>query len=436
MRAELPVEQGMFPAFWLMPKASVWPPEIDIMENVGENWVSGGAIAPNDHDAFRTFFPEGLKGDHSYGLLWTKQSITWYVDGKAVGSIPTPASMHQPMYLLVNLAVGGDWAGRPAADFDSAVMKVDYVRAYSLDQGTSPPPPPQAPSPPPPPAAPSPPPPPPPVPDPDPDPDGAVVSAVTMTLDATTVRLVLSGTDAIDGAGNKLDNILSGNEGSNRLVGGNGDDRLYGKGGNDELLGGNDDDLLNGGAGADTMTGGGGNDLFVVDSAADRVVELTGGGQDRVMSSVSTTLAAEVENLSLAGTAAINGTGNGEDNIIAGNSAANVLSGLAGNDKLIGGGGNDVIIGGQGNDLLSGGDGVDRFVFTAGFGDDRISDFGAGGADVVDLSALIQAGIRPTLHDSPVGAVIAVSGGYSITLIGVDPHELNATGSGYVFDGN
>ncbi|RYE56080.1 MAG: glycosyl hydrolase family protein, partial [Rhizobiaceae bacterium] len=59
IKAELPVEQGMFPAFWLMPKAAVWPPEIDIMENVGENWVSGGAIAPNDHDAFRTFFPEG-----------------------------------------------------------------------------------------------------------------------------------------------------------------------------------------------------------------------------------------------------------------------------------------------------------------------------------------------------------------------------------------
>jgi len=137
IRADLPRVKGMFPAFWLMPTAQAWPPEIDIMENVGQNYISGGAIAPDHKDAFRTYFPDGLTGMHSYGLLWTAKTITWYVDGKAAGAIPTPASMHQPMYMIFNLAVGGDWAGPPAPDFTSAAMKVDYVRAYSLEQVAS-----------------------------------------------------------------------------------------------------------------------------------------------------------------------------------------------------------------------------------------------------------------------------------------------------------
>jgi Ca2+-binding RTX toxin-like protein len=258
---------------------------------------------------------------------------------------------------------------------------------------------------------------------------------VTATLDANDTHLVLTGTKAIDGAGNAHDNILSGNIGANRLVGGNGDDRLYGKAGNDALLGGNGNDTLKGGIGADTMVGGGGDDLFTVDSAGDRVTELAGGGRDRLIASVSTTLAANVEELALTGRAAIDGTGNNEANSVRGNEGDNRLSGLGGDDRLSGAGGNDVLIGGQGDDLLTGGAGADRFVFAPGFGDDRIADFGAGDArDQIDLSALFHAGIHPTLHDSPVGAVIAAPGGYSITLFGVDPGHLTAIGTGYVYD--
>lgn len=427
IKAELPVEQGMFPAFWLMPKAAVWPPEIDVMENVGQNWVSGGAIAPNHSDAFRTFFPDGLRGDHTYGLLWNKQSITWYVDGKAVGSVPTPPSMHQPMYLLVNLAVGGDWAGAPPANFDSATMNIDYVRAYSLNNAPA-----STPS-----APTSPPPAPKPQPQPAPQPlEETVLSAVTTSLGSTQTHLVLTGNRAIDGIGNALDNILSGNVAANKLTGGNGDDHLYGKIGNDALLGGNGDDILKGGIGADAMTGGGGDDRYQVDSSADHIVELPGGGDDRVIASVSTTLAANVEDLSLIGKAAINGTGNQGANAVIGNDGANVLTGHGGNDKLVGDRGDDVLIGGQGDDLLVGGQGNDRFVFAPGFGDDRIADFGAGNAkDLIDLSALIKAGIRPILSDSGAGMVISAPGGHSITLLGVDPHELTATSTGYVYDG-
>ncbi len=103
------------------------------------------------------------------------------------------------------------------------------------------------------------------------------------------------------------------------------------------LTGGSGDDLLNGGGGADTMIGGGGNDTYIVDNAHDVVVENPGEGTDSVQSSVTHTLAANVENLTLTGTSALNGTGNDLDNVIVGNSGNNTLAGLGGADHLDGG---------------------------------------------------------------------------------------------------
>ncbi|MBW4496586.1 MAG: calcium-binding protein, partial [Oscillatoria princeps RMCB-10] len=91
----------------------------------------------------------------------------------------------------------------------------------------------------------------------------------------------------------------------------------------------------------DTLTGGLGNDTIVVDIATDVVTEAAAGGTDLVQSSVSYTLGAEVENLSLTGTAAISGTGNTLNNTISGNAGSNTLSGGAGNDTLTGGLGSD-----------------------------------------------------------------------------------------------
>jgi Ca2+-binding RTX toxin-like protein len=120
--------------------------------------------------------------------------------------------------------------------------------------------------------------------------------------------------------------------------------------GNDDLSGGDGNDTLDGGTGADNLIGGNGNDTYIVDNANDMIVEYFNQGIDTVQSALTYTLKTNVENLTLTGTTAINGTGNTLNNTITGNSANNILTGLAGNDILNGGLGADTLIGGVGND--------------------------------------------------------------------------------------
>lgn len=126
---------------------------------------------------------------------------------------------------------------------------------------------------------------------------------------------------------------------------------LDGGAGNDQLYGASDNDWLDGGAGIDTMAGGAGHDTYTVDNAGDVVMEAAGGGDDHVRSWRTYVLGADLENLTLLGASAINGTGNIFANRITGNNAANRLEGLAGNDTLDGAGGADTMVGGTGADL-------------------------------------------------------------------------------------
>ena len=143
---------------------------------------------------------------------------------------------------------------------------------------------------------------------------------------------------------------LNGTSGADVLNGGAGNDTLNGLAGNDVLNGGAGNDILSGGTGNDILRGGVGDDTYIVDSATDVITENLNEGLDNVQSSVTYTLAANVENLILTGTTAINGTGNALDNVLTGNSAANTLTGGAGNDRLDGKGGADKMLGGTGND--------------------------------------------------------------------------------------
>ncbi|WP_035367851.1 calcium-binding protein, partial [Dolichospermum circinale] len=129
-----------------------------------------------------------------------------------------------------------------------------------------------------------------------------------------------------------------------------GNDWIKGGTGNDDLTGGDGNDTLNGGAGIDFLIGGKGNDTFVVDDIGDIIAEGLNGGIDTVESSITWTLKTNLENLTLQGTTAINGTGNNLNNTLIGNTGNNVLTGGLGNDTLTGGLGNDTLIGGAGND--------------------------------------------------------------------------------------
>lgn len=174
----------------------------------------------------------------------------------------------------------------------------------------------------------------------------SVLASVSFTLTANVELLQLLGAGLV-GKGNALANTMFGD--------GSLGSKLYGLVGDDYMVGGSGIDTLDGGAGVDTMFGGAGNDIYHVDNSSDVVREdstfgVDDGGLDTVNASMSFTLGAFVENLTLTGTAAIDGTGNGLANNIRGNNAANHLTGGAGADVLTGNGGADIMDGGEDGD--------------------------------------------------------------------------------------
>jgi beta-glucanase (GH16 family)/uncharacterized protein with FMN-binding domain len=142
MRAELPQGAGMWPGFWLLNTDHTWPPELDILEAFGApNGGQGGSnlahinaisTVPGQSTGAWIAIPGDIYDSyHTYGVDWEADYITYYIDGAAVGQIKTPDDMHKPMYVVANLAVGGNWVGSPAGE--TSQMKIDYIRAYSGD---------------------------------------------------------------------------------------------------------------------------------------------------------------------------------------------------------------------------------------------------------------------------------------------------------------
>ena len=137
IRCRAPNGKGMWPAFWLLPEPLSWPPEIDVLEILGHepdklymtHHFNNDLKVHGSHGGSWKG-PDFSAGFHEFAVEWSAQKIVWFVDGverfRSEQNIP-----QTKMYLLVNLAVGGDWPGAPDENtpFPNA-LEVDYVRVY------------------------------------------------------------------------------------------------------------------------------------------------------------------------------------------------------------------------------------------------------------------------------------------------------------------
>ncbi|MFK7994746.1 MAG: glycoside hydrolase family 16 protein [Granulosicoccus sp.] len=151
VRAKTPEGQGLWSAFWLLPSFDSWPegvailPEIDVMEHLGHqanvfhttlhtNQTGEFTSHPYDHTE-----NVSLTNDFNvYSVVWTEESVNWYLNGEWRAAHPTPEDFTRPVHFLLNLAVGGTWPGSPDASTEfPASFQIDYVRAYTYKDSCS-----------------------------------------------------------------------------------------------------------------------------------------------------------------------------------------------------------------------------------------------------------------------------------------------------------
>lgn len=139
MRAKLPRGKGLWPAFWLLHQHnSGIRPEIDVMELLGDDsrmvyqtyhYFDNGTLRSTP--SFQAPGPDYASDFHTFGMKWEPGRITWYVDGQETNRYESGNVASEEMYLLMNLALGGSWAGSPdGSTAFPASYTIDYVRAY------------------------------------------------------------------------------------------------------------------------------------------------------------------------------------------------------------------------------------------------------------------------------------------------------------------
>ena len=149
IRAKLPVGIGVWPAFWMLANDGGWPPEIDVLE--GRGMRPGDLVMTTlwripstqkiEHCGFDFLLPDASVEFHDYGMLWASDRLIYFIDRKPVSDIKVPVGFDDPMYMIVNLAMGAKWfAGVGVIDGQSPQMvefEIDRISAYQIDADSS-----------------------------------------------------------------------------------------------------------------------------------------------------------------------------------------------------------------------------------------------------------------------------------------------------------
>jgi beta-glucanase (GH16 family) len=145
IRARIPAGRGVWPAFWMLADDGGWPPEVDVMEGRGER---PGDIVMTTHwripstqriqsCGFDFALPDASTEFHNYGMLWEPDRLIYFIDRKPVSDIKVPIGFDDPMYMIVNLAMGAKFfVGVGLVDADSpatVAFEIDRISVYQID---------------------------------------------------------------------------------------------------------------------------------------------------------------------------------------------------------------------------------------------------------------------------------------------------------------
>ena len=144
IRSKIPVGTGVWPAFWMLADDGGWPPEIDVMEGRGQrpgdlvmttHWRIP-ATGRVERCGFDFDLPDSATEFHNYGVLWLRDRIIYYIDREPMSEIKVPVGFHDPMYMIVNLAMGAkSFEGVGFVDGESpnvVEFEIDRISAYQI----------------------------------------------------------------------------------------------------------------------------------------------------------------------------------------------------------------------------------------------------------------------------------------------------------------
>ncbi|WP_291696567.1 glycoside hydrolase family 16 protein [Bradyrhizobium sp.] len=145
IRAKIPAGIGVWPAFWLLANDGGWPPEIDILEGRGQH--PGDIVMTThwripstqkiEHCGFDFLLPDAPTGFHDYGMLWERDRLVYFIDRKPVSDIKAPVGFDDPMYMIVNLAMGAKYFGGvgivDGMSPDTVAFEIDRISVYQID---------------------------------------------------------------------------------------------------------------------------------------------------------------------------------------------------------------------------------------------------------------------------------------------------------------